>query len=150
MRGKALFWWLWLVVVSGGVVATGLVMVLAPGLTRRLFSLLVFASLDTIDGFGAPAPAYVALTHGVLGAVMVGWGAALVLILLGPFRRGSREAWFTCTVSLAAWFVSDTMVSLASGFWQNAVLNAVLAILFAVPLAATWRACDRRAEALMR
>jgi hypothetical protein len=150
MRGKALFWWLWLVVVAGGVVAAGLVMVLAPGLTRRLFSLLIFASLDTIDGFGAPAPAYITLAHGVLGAVLVGWGAALLLILLGPFRRGSREAWFTCAVSLAAWFVSDTMVSLANGYWQNAALNAVIAILFAVPLAATYRPCDRHPEALIR
>ena len=71
-------------------------------------------------------------------------------MLFGPFRRGSREAWFTCTVSLAAWFVSDTMVSLANGFWQNAVLNAVIAILFAVPLAATYGACGRHREALMR
>ncbi len=150
MRGRAHFWWLWLVVVSGGVVAAGLVMVLAPGLTRRLFSLLVFAAPQTIDGFGALPARYIALAHGVLGAVMVGWGVALLAILFGPFRRGSREAWVTVTVSLAAWFVTDTSLSLATGFWQNAVLNVVLAILFAVPLAATFGACDRRPEALTR
>jgi hypothetical protein len=48
------------------------------------------------------------------------------------------------------WFVTDTVLSLATGFWQNAVLNVVLAVLFAVPLAATWRACDRRVEAPTR
>jgi hypothetical protein len=35
------------------------------------------------------------------------------------------------TVSLAAWLIPDTTLSLWSGFWQNAVLNVVLAILFA-------------------
>ena len=147
MRREALFWWLWLVVVSGGIVAAGLAMLLFPGLTRRLFSLLLFASSETIDGFGALPARYIGLAHGVLGAVMVGWGAALLLLLFGPFRRGSREAWLTVAVSLAAWFVTDTGVSLATGFWQNAVLNVVVAVLFAVPLAGTWRACDRRVEA---
>lgn len=148
MRGRARIWWLWLVVVSGGVVVGGLVMVVAPGLTRRLFSLLVFASPETIDGFGALPARYVVLAHGVLGAVMVGWGAALLLVLFGSFRRGAREAWLTVAISLAGWFVPDTALSLAIGFWQNAVLNVVVAILFAVPLAATYGVCDRRPEAL--
>ena len=138
MRGKAFFWWLWLVTVSAGVVVAGLVFVLAPGLTRRLFSLLIFASPDTIDGFGALPARYIAFAHGVLGAVMVGWGAALLVVLFGSFRRGAREAWPICAVSVAAWFVPDTALSLATGFWQNAMLNVAVAILFAVPLAATY------------
>ncbi len=148
MRREAFFWWLWLVVVSGGVVAAGLVMVLMPALTRRLFSLLVFASPETIDGFGALPARYVALAHGVLGAVMVGWGAALLVVLFGSFRRGAREAWSIVAVSVAAWFVPDTALSLATGFWQNAVLNVVVAALYIVPLAATWSACDRRPDGL--
>jgi hypothetical protein len=144
MRGKARIWWLWLVVVSGGVVAAGLVMVLAPGLTRRLFSLLVFASPETIDSFGALPARYIALAHGVLGAVMVGWGVLLLRLLFGPFRRGAREAWITIAVSLTVWFVLDTVLSLAVGFWQNAILNVVIAVLFAVPLGAAYRVCDRR------
>ena len=40
-------------------------------------------------------------------------------------------------VSLLAWFVPDTALSLLSGFWQNAALNLVFAVLFALPLAAT-------------
>ncbi len=93
---------------------------------------------------------YIALAHGVLGAVMVGWGAVLLIVLIGPFRRGTREGWLIVAVSVAAWFVPDTALSLATGFWQNAVLNVVVAVLFAVPLAATWSACDRRPEVLTR
>ena len=42
-------------------------------------------------------------------------------------------------VSLVAWFVPDTTFSLWSGFWQNAVLNLVLGVIFVIPLATTYR-----------
>jgi hypothetical protein len=54
---------------------------------------------------------------------------------------GSRLGWRIVAFSAAAWFVPGTTFSLWSGFWQNAVLNAAFAVLFLVPLAATYRAC---------
>jgi hypothetical protein len=42
-------------------------------------------------------------------------------------------------VSAAAWLVPDTVFSLWTGFWRNAVLNSVIALLFVIPLAATYR-----------
>ncbi|MGD0858235.1 MAG: hypothetical protein ABR912_02840 [Terracidiphilus sp.] len=136
---RFLFWWSWLLVVTSGVLLFGIAMFAAPELTRQSFGLLLFSSSASIDNFGGPAVAYIALVHGVLGAVMCGWSAALLFVLLGPFRRGSKESWRTLFISLLAWFVPDTVFSLWSGFWQNAVLNAVLAALFAMPLAATHR-----------
>jgi uncharacterized membrane protein YqaE (UPF0057 family) len=41
--------------------------------------------------------------------------------------------------SVAVWFIADTAYSLSSGFWQNAVLNTLVLVVFAVPLAATRR-----------
>lgn len=141
MKNNARFWWRWLIAVTIGVMLFGLVMIAAPSLTRQLFSSLVFSSSGHIAAFGDAAVSYIVFVHGVLGAVMFGWGVALLCILLGPFRRGSREAWLTLVVSLAAWLIPDTTLSLWSGFWQNAVLNVVLAVLFAVPLAATKNPC---------
>ncbi|CAE6761242.1 hypothetical protein [Nitrospira defluvii] len=138
LKGSALFWWRWLIVVTAGVLVFGLSMVVAPGLTRQFFSLLVFSSAGTIGALGEPAVTYIALVHGVLGAVMIGWGIALLFIVLSPFRRGSRDGWYTLAVSVAAWFIPDTVFSLWSGFWHNAVLNVVVAVLFAIPLAATY------------
>jgi hypothetical protein len=135
-----LFWWIWLIVITSGVLLFGVSMFVAPGLTRQSFGLLLFSSSASIDSFGKPAVAYIALVHGVLGAVMCGWGVALLCVLLGPFRRGAKESWHTLVISLLAWFVPDTAFSLWSGFWQNALLNAALAALFAVPLAASYRA----------
>lgn len=122
-----------------GILLLGISMVLAPGSNHQLLGLLLFASPDAITAFEAPAVSYITLVHGVLGAVLFGWGVALLFVLLGPFRRGAREGWLTFAVSIVAWFVPDTAFSLWTGFWQNAVLNGVLALAFAIPLAATYR-----------
>ncbi|MBM4246029.1 MAG: excinuclease ABC subunit A [Deltaproteobacteria bacterium] len=131
------FWLRWLVVAAAIVIGFGASMVLAPGPTRQLFGLLLFASPDGVNDLAGAEAAYVSLVHAILGATMVGWGVLLLLVVLGPFRRGSAEAWRMLVASLAAWFVPDTAFSLASGFWPNAVLNAGFVVLFAVPLLAT-------------
>lgn len=133
------FWFRWLLVVIVGVMLFGISMILSPDLIRQFFSLLVFASAKSIESrFGTSAVAYITLVHGVLGAVMFGWGVSLLLVLLGPFRRGSREGWLILSVSVAVWFIPDTLFSLWTGFWQNAVLNLVVGLLFAIPLVATY------------
>lgn len=130
------FWINWLLAVTAGVVAFGLVLVLAPALTRQGFSLLVYASPDRIDAFG-PAPAsYIALSHAVIGGVMIGWGVALFCVTRRLLARGSRFAWNLLATSIGAWFVPDTAYSVLSGYWQNAVLNTIFLVLFAVPLLA--------------
>ncbi len=45
-------------------------------------------------------------------------------------------------VSLVAWFIPDTVFSIISGFWENAVQNFVFAVLFAIPLVALY--CQAR------
>lgn len=112
----------------------GLALVLAPSLARQAFSLLVYASAERIDGFGDEPARYVALTHAVLGGVMVGWGAGLFYVTRTLLAQGSRVAWNLLVLSVGAWFVPDTSYSLLSGYWQNAVLNAVCLALFVVPL----------------
>lgn len=125
--------------VTGGVVLFGALLLLAPGLTRQLFSLLLYGAQGRLDEFPAQARAYVTLTHGVLGAVMLAWGLLMLMLLFGPIRRRSGEAWRMLLVSLLAWFVPDTLYSLWSGFWQNAVLNLGFALLYAAALIATRR-----------
>jgi hypothetical protein len=132
------FWFQWLNSVSIGLAAFGLTLVVTPELSREAFSLLAYGDPSQIDAFGNEAASYIALAHSVLGAVMFGWGIALVLVTRGPFRRGDREGWFIVAVSIAAWFVPDAIVSIWFGFWQNAVLNSIFALLFAAPLVATY------------
>jgi hypothetical protein len=139
VKERARFWQRWLIAVTLGVALFGLTLVIAPALGRQVFGLLIYRSPSGIAELGGSATPYISLVHGVLGAVMFGWAAALLLVVLGPFRRGAREGWTIIAVSVAAWFVPDTIFSLWTGFWPNAVLNLVFAALFAIPLAATRR-----------
>jgi hypothetical protein len=131
------FWVNWLLAVAAGVVAFGLLLVLAPSLARHAFSVLVYASVDRIDSFGPEPVRYISLSHAVIGGVMVGWGVALFYVTKSLFARGDRVAWNLVALSVGAWFVPDTSYSLLAGFWQNAVLNTIFLVLFAVPLWAT-------------
>ena len=134
------FWLRWLLAATVGVMVFGTALVVARVPARLGFSWLVYADPGRIGEFGAAAVAYIELLHAVLGAVMLGWGVALLCVVRGPFARGERAGWWLVAMSIAAWFVPDTAYSLASGFWQNAVLNVVFMALFAAPLARTYRA----------
>jgi len=129
-----LFCWRLLVATTAGLMLFGLVLVVMPGFTLQAFSLMVYASAAHLNTFGPEALAYIRLVHAVLGSLMFGWGAVLMFLALGPVRRGSKEAWWMFVVSLCAWFIADTAYSLLSGFWQNALLNAGFALLFAIAL----------------
>jgi hypothetical protein len=133
------FWSRWLQVVTIVVCMFGLTMVFAPGITQQFFGLICYSSSQSISSFGDKASAYIQLMHAVLGAVMFGWGMALMLIVLGPFRRGSKEGWRMIAISLAAWSIPDTGVSFYTGFWQNSILNLVIVVFFAAPLLAAYR-----------
>ena len=134
-----LFWWYWLIGVTAGVVGFGLALVLTPNLMHRFFNWWFFSASKTNASLSDPATSYLAFTYGVLGAVMVGWAVALFAFLLGPFRRGEREGWYSLTFSIIIWFGLDSVLSLVAGFFENAILNAVFLLLFAVPLGATYR-----------
>jgi hypothetical protein len=79
-----------------------------------------------------------------MGSVMIGWGTALLLVLRGPMQRNLPEGLKIFGVSLLVWFIPDTTFSIASGFWQNAILNLVFAILFLIPLTALYRQTHER------
>jgi hypothetical protein len=83
------------------------------------------------------------MMHSVLGSVLLGWSSALLLVVLGPFRRGEHDGWRILAGSVVAWFVPDKLMSISYGFWQNAVLNLGVALLYAIPLAATYRTFHR-------
>ena len=136
------FWVSWLLVVSAGVALFGLALVVAPSAARQAFSLLVYSESQRISAFDTEAVRYISLLHAVLGAVMFGWGTALFVTVRKLFAHGSRTAWRIVTFSLVAWFVPDTAYCLWSGFWQNAVFNVVIALLFLVPLVASYRTCN--------
>ena len=133
------FWWRWLVAADIIVIVFGAAQALLPDLIRQGFSLLVFGSASYVDTFPQDAIRYITLTHAVMGSAMIGWGVSMMYTLLTQFRNGEWTGWISPAVALILWFIPDTAISIVTGFWQNAVLNVGFILLFAIPLAATYR-----------
>lgn len=132
------FWWYWLLLVTAGVMLFGLSLVLLPRITQQFFNWLIFTSRP--NPMTSPeAVHYITFVYGVLGAVMVGWSVGLFSFLTNGFQRGERYAWNAVTLSVTTWFVIDSAFSLSMGFIENVLLNVVFFVLFAIPLAATYR-----------
>jgi hypothetical protein len=129
-------WFAYLRATSLGMAAFGAVVLLVPPLSMAGFGLMVYGDPSFPDEFSGEAKAYVRLAHAVMGAVMVGWFLTLHWVLRAA-EDGVPGAWRAAVGAFAAWYVLDTAYSLASGFWQNAVLNTAVLALFAPGFAVT-------------
>lgn len=144
----------YLQVVSGLLAVASLVLPALPAVGAAAFALLVYQDPALPGDFSGEAASYVRLTHAVLGAVMAGW--FVTMLVLAPLVATSRRVWLAVATGLAVWFVPDTLYSLASGYWSNAVLNlAVLALLLPALVALRPRpsgssALDRARQPLSR
>lgn len=129
-----LFWINWLSFAAVFTMLFGLLMVVLPSLTLKGFGLMIFKNANQFSAFDPQTTAYIELAHAVMGAVLLGWGALMLMVVRKWMARGIKEAWGMVALSVLLWYVPDTIFSLASGFWQNAVLNTGFAFLYAVPL----------------
>jgi hypothetical protein len=121
----------WLQATCLGAVLCGALMLLLPGATRAALGWLMLGDAAAMDAWPAAARGHATLVHGVLGAVMVGWGVGLLLSL-----RGARP-WTLVAVSVGAWLVPDCIYTVVQGAWPNLVLNGAFGAAFALAL---WRA----------
>ena len=128
---------------SLGMAAFGAAVLLVPAVSMAGFGLMVYGDASFPAAFSDEAKAYVRLAHAVMGAVMVGWFLTLHWVVSAA-EGGTPGAWRAAVGAFSVWYVLDTAYSLASGFWQNAVLNTAVAALFAPGFAAT-RAPSTRA-----
>jgi hypothetical protein len=131
------FWVDYLTAVLVGVIAFAACFVVLRGPTQEFFDWMIFGGSETPDRFGPGARDYIAFVYVVLGAVMIGWMVALLALTRGPLAAGERWGWLAVAGSLGTWFAIDTTFSLALGYPENAVLNAVVGAAAAIGLAAT-------------
>lgn len=106
----------------------GLGFVVLPG--KTLLVLEALSLLDPLPNLSPSETAYLHFVYGVLGAVMWGWMVGFGLMLHVRPLPLPRVA----LISLVAWFVPDTALSLWTGYSSNVLLNIVALLIVAVPL----------------
>ena len=111
----------------GAVMLFGLVM---TGGAFYATSAGVYALFGVLAGPGPTAydPA-LRFSLALIGAVTLGWGATLLAVVRGTADMSASQTaplWRMITIAVLMWFVIDSGLSIATGFWRNAVSNSVL------------------------
>jgi hypothetical protein len=76
-------------------------------------------------------------TAGLTGAVTLGWGMTLALLISAGHQLASAAFWRSLVGVMAIWYVVDSAVSISTGFALNAVSNTVFVIGLMIPLLAS-------------
>lgn len=128
------FWRNWMIAGCWAVGLFGVILAASAfeatvGPTRLMFGLL--------NGRVAFDPdAHLRFSLAVLGAVTIGWSLTLAAAIWAAHLLGaqSRPVWALVTVALAAWYVIDTALSVATGFGLNAIPNTIFLAVFLLPI----------------
>jgi hypothetical protein len=121
----------YLTAVAGSVIVFAALMMVTRLVTDGLFNWMFFGETGEPAGFSADAIDYYRVIYGVTGAVMIGWFLLVIWVVRGPLANGVAGAWAALVASIGGWFLIDSTFSLASGFWENAVLNVCFLAAFA-------------------
>jgi hypothetical protein len=131
------FWRTWLIVWAWSIIVFGFV--IAGGAFEATSAPLrfIYESLQGPGPITFDAP--MRFSQGVLGGVTIGWGVTVLLMLPTVMDLGEkgRPFWMAIAAGLAAWFVIDSTLSVATGFGLNVVPNVALAVGFLIPMWAT-------------
>jgi hypothetical protein len=129
------FWQNWLMAWAAGVTIFGLVLAggafaATDGATAALFALFGMPLPDDID-------AHHRFAIGLMGAVTMGWGVTYFATFKALFALPTAQAapiWRWVLLGSLVWYVVDSWISVATGFWMNAVSNTLLMILLLIGL----------------
>ncbi len=72
-----------------------------------------------------------------MGAVTIGWGLTFRVAFKAlnlPDPAQAAPLWRKLTLFALIWYVVDSYISIATGFWLNAVSNTILMALYLIPL----------------
>jgi hypothetical protein len=86
-----------------------------------------------LELLGADAPIEFDALHrfslALMGAVSLGWGASLLAVARITPELSAQQAqklWRMVTYAILLWFVVDSALSVATGFWRNSISNTLL------------------------
>jgi hypothetical protein len=131
------FWWDWLSIWSFAVIIFGLVLAGAgfaatDGIAAALFNFI------GPERYAPTLPLRFGI--GLMGAVTMGWGGMFYIAFKafqGLEATQAAPLWRLTVVVVLVWFVIDSSISIATGFWMNAVSNMVFTLLLLLPIMRT-------------
>ncbi len=121
--------WSWGVVLFGAILAA-FAFEATDGPTRALFALFGQPIID-------PVGHHLRFAVGLMGCVTVGWGLTFKTLFDAAHQLtgvAARRIWRGATVATLIWYGIDSLTSIATGFWMNAVSNTILLILYLIPV----------------
>lgn len=77
--------------------------------------------------------------YGTWGATIAGMGVMSTFLVYKGFSRREKWARDALGAGILVWYLFDTMVSLLSGVFANAISNTVMLASFGIPLLLTWK-----------
>jgi hypothetical protein len=129
------FWLGWLKVTMILMITGGIILVLFSQLVNSYFlnakidkvffnDLIFDENLDSLKNWYT----------GVTGAVMMGWGFAMLYVVNHPLRRKELWAWRSMFYPVLAWYILDSGISAYYGVVINMVINTVFFLQIMAPL----------------
>jgi hypothetical protein len=123
-----------------GIVLYGVLAVAKPSLLTAGYERYSGTTWASLVAQAPQTAAYLILTYRMVGGLNVALGITLIAIIVGPFRRGDRWAWFALlSGNLLGFGVPMTydQITGAIGFFEILEFVAIAAVL--VALAIAWR-----------
>ena len=123
---------------TGWCAAVGLLGMILAGGGFEATSAPVRILFDVLNGPGElDLNPYVRFSLAILGAVTMGWSLTLMAVIQVANqleKQVSKRIWIGLTASIVIWYVIDSILSIATGFWLNAVSNTIFSATFLIPV----------------
>lgn len=130
------FWRKWIVIWCWAVIAFGAVLLIG-GFEATKAPIEAIFLLYNPDAT-VPFDDTVRFGVGLMGALTLGWGLTLLASVRAALSLGrdGRALWGGITMSVFIWYLTDSLVSVMTGFVVNAGSNTLLLIGYLLPI---WR-----------
>lgn len=89
-----------------------------------------------LDGFPSYESPEIWFLAALTGGFLVGWGVMVWCLSIWVYDLAPEPVRRTLVVSVCSWFVLDSLGSITSGNWPNAIWNILVLLLIVGPL---WR-----------
>lgn len=123
---------------TGWCAALGLFGMILAGSGFEVTSGPVRILFDVLNGPGElDLNPYVRFSVALLGAVTMGWSLTLMAVIQVANqleKQVSKRIWIGIAASIVIWYVIDSILSIATGFWLNAVSNTIFSATFLIPV----------------